>query len=151
MDGHETAGEDRRIEMILVDDALWLWRDRRWAHLVSDTSYDELHDFAAQLGLRRMAFQGDHYDIVADARPRAVELGAVPVGVRDLVRRLRAAGLRRRHDRDGLRWRPAGSLVLPNMSRDVTIEVLHREGELAVFVDRGGAEVELVIPLAQLG
>ncbi|MGQ0616398.1 MAG: DUF4031 domain-containing protein [Acidimicrobiia bacterium] len=82
--------------MILVDPAVWTWEGRRWAHLVSDVSYDELHDFAAHLGVPRRAFQGDHYDIPSDARERAIELGATPVPARELVQRLRAAGLRRR-------------------------------------------------------
>ncbi len=82
--------------VILVDDALWLWRGRRWCHLVSDESHDELHAFAARLGIPRHVFQGDHYDLPEDHRVRAVELGATEVGSRELVRRLRAAGLRRR-------------------------------------------------------
>jgi hypothetical protein len=80
---------------ILVDQAIWPWRGRRWAHLVSDESYDELHAFAARLGIPRRAFQGDHYDVPADYRERAIELGADPVDARELVRRLRDAGLRR--------------------------------------------------------
>jgi hypothetical protein len=80
--------------MILVDDALWTWRGRRWAHLVSDRSYEELHAFAARLGLRREWFQGDHYDVPAAARADAIVLGAEPVSGRELVRRLRGAGLR---------------------------------------------------------
>jgi hypothetical protein len=79
---------------ILVDDAVWSYRGRLWAHLVSDVSYDELHAFAEQLGLPRHAFQGDHYDIPTDVRDRAVALGAAPVPGRELVTRLRAAGLR---------------------------------------------------------
>ena len=81
---------------VLVDPAVWPWRGDRWAHLVSDESYDELHDFADRLGIPRRAFQGDHYDIPAWARDEAIALGAVPVDSRELVRRLRAAGLRRR-------------------------------------------------------
>ena len=81
---------------ILVDRAIWPWRGRKWAHLVSDESYDELHAFAARLEIPRRAFQGDHYDIPEDFRLRALELGAQPVDARDLVRRLRAAGLRKR-------------------------------------------------------
>jgi hypothetical protein len=80
---------------ILVDSAIWRWRDRRWAHLVSDTSLEELHAFAARLGLRRTWFQGDHYDVPAEVREAALRLGAVPVSSRELVVRLRAAGLRR--------------------------------------------------------
>lgn len=81
--------------MILIDEARWPWRGRYWSHLVSDDSYDELHQFASLLGLPLRAFQGDHYDVPADTRPRAIELGAVPISSRQLVRRLRAAGLRR--------------------------------------------------------
>lgn len=81
--------------MILVDQAIWPWRGRRWAHLVSDESYDELHEFAARLGIDRRAFQGDHYDVPDEHRTRAIELGATPVDARVLVRRLRAAGLRK--------------------------------------------------------
>ena len=81
---------------ILVDEALWEWRGRRWAHLVSDTSYDELHAFAARLGVDRRAFQGDHYDVPSTIRERAIELGAEAVGSRELLRRLKNAGLRQR-------------------------------------------------------
>ena len=80
---------------ILVDPAIWPWRGREWAHLVSDSSYDELHVFAARLGIPRDAFQGDHYDVPTELRLEAIALGATPVDARVLVRRLRAAGLRR--------------------------------------------------------
>jgi UDPglucose--hexose-1-phosphate uridylyltransferase len=79
---------------VLVDEARWPWRGRRWAHLVSDESYEELHAFAAELGVPRQVFQGDHYDVTADVRDQAVALGATPVPARALVRRLREAGLR---------------------------------------------------------
>jgi hypothetical protein len=81
---------------VLVDPAVWPWRERRWAHLVSDESYDELHRFAARLGLERRWFQGDHYDVPTDVREQAIALGATPVPSRELVRRLIDAGLRRR-------------------------------------------------------
>jgi hypothetical protein len=80
---------------VLIDPPMWPWRGRLWAHLVSDASYDELHAFAARLGLPRHAFQGDHYDVPADVRARAVEIGAQPVTGRELILRLRASGLRR--------------------------------------------------------
>ena len=91
--------------MILVDPARWPWRDRLWAHLVSDTSLAELHAFAAAIGLRRVAFQGDHYDVDEPTRLAALAAGAHPVGSRELVARLRAAGLRRRGPAGALRWR----------------------------------------------
>lgn len=80
---------------ILVDGASWSWRGDRWAHLVSDVSYEELHRFAADLGLERRWFQGDHYDVPASVREAAIAAGAQPVSSSQLVRRLRAAGLRR--------------------------------------------------------
>ena len=79
---------------VLVDEAIWPWRGVRWAHLVSDVSVAELHDFADRLGLRRMSFQGDHYDVPETVRAEALALGAEAVQGRDLVRRLRGAGLR---------------------------------------------------------
>ena len=82
--------------MILVDPAVWPWRGHKWAHLVSDESFEELHAFAARLEIPRRVFQGDHYDIPAHLREEAIRLGAVPVDSRELVRRIRAAGLRRR-------------------------------------------------------
>jgi hypothetical protein len=80
---------------VLVDQAIWNWRGRRWAHMVSDVSYDELHAFADLLDIPRRAFQGDHYDVPHDYRDEAIRLGALEVDARVLVRRLRAAGLRR--------------------------------------------------------
>ena len=37
--------------MILLDSARWWFRERRWCHLVSDTSLEELHDFAEANGV----------------------------------------------------------------------------------------------------
>jgi len=80
---------------VLVDAAIWPFEGRKWAHLVSDKSFEELHEFAEQLGIPRRAFQGDHYDVPTEYRDRAIALGAEPGPSRELVRRLRAAGLRR--------------------------------------------------------
>lgn len=80
--------------MIIIDEARWPWRGRRWAHLASDSSYDELHLFAARLGVPRRAFQGDHYDLPTEVRLQAIRLGARPVTSRELLVRLRGAGLR---------------------------------------------------------
>jgi hypothetical protein len=82
--------------VILVDPAVWPHRGRRWAHLVSDVSYDELHAFAERLGIPRRAFQGDHYDIPSELREHALAEGATAVSSRELLRRLQGAGLRRR-------------------------------------------------------
>ena len=92
---------------VLVDQAIWNWRGRRWAHLVSDVSYDELHAFAERLEIPRRAFQGDHYDVPEDYRAEAIRLGALEVDARVLVRRLRAAGLRRARSTPAPAWSPA--------------------------------------------
>lgn len=94
--GGRTGGRRtvRRV-VVMVDEAVWPWRGRRWAHLASDASLDELHAFAAELGLARAMFQGDHYDVPTEVRERALALGAVATESRELVRRVRVAGLRR--------------------------------------------------------
>ena len=81
---------------VLVDDAIWPFRGRLWCHLVSDTSYDELHELAQRLGIPRRGFQGDHYDVPAELRDDAIALGAQPVTGRELITRLLASGLRLR-------------------------------------------------------
>ena len=79
---------------LLLDDAHWHWRGRLWCHLVSDTSLHELHSFAAWIGIPPRAFQGDHYDIPEEARPVAIEEGAIVVTSREIVLALYGAGLR---------------------------------------------------------
>ncbi len=63
-----------------------------WCHMAVDGSFEELHVFAAQLGISRGRFQGDHYDLTPWLRDRAVALGAVEVPTRELL--LRMAGPR---------------------------------------------------------
>lgn len=79
---------------VLIDEPLWWWRGRRWCHMVSDDSLDELHQFASSVGIPRRGFQGDHYDVPEEYRREMVAAGAVEVGSRELLRRLRGAGLR---------------------------------------------------------
>jgi hypothetical protein len=79
---------------ILIDPPSVPSRGRMWSHLVSDTSYDELHAFARRLGVPERGFDGDHYDVPAEAYEAAVAAGAVPVRSRELVERLVRAGLR---------------------------------------------------------
>ncbi|WP_145011408.1 DUF4031 domain-containing protein [Mycobacterium marseillense] len=71
----------------------------RWSHLTADTE-EELHEFAARLGLSRRTAQfpgtwKSHYDVTDFMRNRAMELGAVSIGYRSaealaLLRRKRA-------------------------------------------------------------
>jgi hypothetical protein len=65
------------------------WR-RRCGHLVSDTSLDELHEFAERLGLRREWFQVKsipHYDLTGEVYELAIERGATLVTSREIVLR----------------------------------------------------------------
>ena len=80
--------------MILIDQARWWYRERRWCHLVSDRDLEELHAFAAANGIPERGFQGDHYDVPEEYRGGLIAAGAVEVTSVELVRRLRAAGLR---------------------------------------------------------
>lgn len=81
--------------MAVYVDALQVWPNARGiflagsCHLAADT-LDELHEFAARLGMRRSWFQPGrgrhpHYDLVKSRRDRAVALGAIEVSGRDLV------------------------------------------------------------------
>ena len=67
---------------VYVDDAVTLWRGRRWAHLMADT-LDELHAMAERLGVPRRAFQdkrsGAHYDLNEELREQALRLGAIAI------------------------------------------------------------------------
>ena len=79
---------------MLIDEPRWQFEGRLWAHLVSDATYEELHDFAEAAGIPRRGFHGDHYDVPQEFYDEMVVRGAVPTPSRELVRRLRAAGLR---------------------------------------------------------
>ena len=102
---------------IWIDPPAWPAHGRLWSHLVSDTSYDELHDFAAAQGIPRRGFEGDHYDVPEERYAALVAGGAVPVDGREVVRILQRSGLRiqkRKHERvveavPGAPWLPPGS------------------------------------------
>lgn len=83
----------------------------RWSHLWADDE-DELHTFAARLGLRCAWFQRDeprrdgsldpfwHYDVTDTKRQQAIRLGAVPVGWLDAPDLMRARPPRARDDQE---------------------------------------------------
>ena len=82
--------------MLLIDPPNSPGHGRLWSHLASDTSYDELHRFAATLGIPPRGFDRDHYDIPAERYDAVVAAGATPISSRELIARLKQAGLRRR-------------------------------------------------------
>ncbi|MGB3500004.1 MAG: DUF4031 domain-containing protein [Mesorhizobium sp.] len=88
---------------VYVDDPIWPHAGRLWCHMLAD-SEDELHAFAARLGLKRSSYQGPpvtknpHYDLTAFERNRALRIGAVAVTRHEIVqilRRLRAEAAER--------------------------------------------------------
>ncbi|TQO21042.1 uncharacterized protein DUF4031 [Rhodoglobus vestalii] len=79
---------------MLIDQPIWPAHNTVWAHIISDTSLDELHDFAHRAGIPRQGFDLDHYDVPARMWEQLVGLGAQPVSVREFVRSLEASGLR---------------------------------------------------------
>jgi hypothetical protein len=84
---------------VYVDDAIWDWQGLKWCHLLADDA-DELHRFAAQLGIKRMSFQGPpktstpHYDLTGYERRLAIAKGAV-VCDRQMIVAVRRQILRR--------------------------------------------------------
>jgi muramoyltetrapeptide carboxypeptidase len=99
--------------MILVDPPAWPAHGRLWSHLISDTSLDELHAFAAASGVPRRGFERDHYDVPAEMYDALIAAGARPVSARDLVSALEAAGLRRRKSTAMARRAPGNELLRP--------------------------------------
>jgi hypothetical protein len=85
----------RLIGVLYIDTPRWPAHGRLWAHLISDVSVAELHAFAELLGVPPRAFERDHYDIPAHRVQTAIWLGARSVTGKEIVARLKAAGLRR--------------------------------------------------------
>lgn len=96
---------------LLIDPPNAPGHGRLWSHLASDTSFDELHLFAQSLGIPQRGFDRDHYDIPAERYASVVAAGALPVTSRELIVRLKAAGLRRRKAEMLAPRKPGRSLV----------------------------------------
>jgi hypothetical protein len=82
------GGEGRGA--VYVDAAVWHWQGLKWAHLLADDT-DELHRFAARLGIHRASYQGPprtsvpHYDLTPYERHRAIALGAIACSREEIV------------------------------------------------------------------
>ena len=79
---------------VLIDEAIWPAHGTVWAHLVSDSSLEELHSFARRAGIPERGFDHDHYDVPLERREALIALGAQPVTGRELLSRLQRSGLR---------------------------------------------------------
>ena len=92
---------------VYVDEPIWTIKNRahsaepsacggdgrRWCHLTADTT-QELHEFAARLGLLRQWFQSkpdrpwhDHYDLPDEIRVQAIACGAQALTTQEMGRR----------------------------------------------------------------
>lgn len=131
---------------ILVDEARWPWRGRHWAHLISDESYDELHELARAIGKRRLGFQGDHYDVDAIDRARAIAAGATAIDSRQLVRRLVTSGLRRSDAKP--RWE---RLAVSPRGADPDVAVAGLRATRSDGADRLAAALAHLAPTATAG
>lgn len=115
--------------MILIDRPAPVAHGRRWSHLVSDVSLDELHAFAGRVGLPGRGFERDHYDVPEERYDLVVAAGATAVSSRELVARITAAGLRRRKS-TVMGRRPLGRSLLrpPALRAGDTVAVVALSG-----------------------
>jgi hypothetical protein len=102
--GYKSYAAAREISMtVYVDDAIWNWQGLKWCHLMAD-DMDELHQFAARLGIHRNSYQGPprtsapHYDLTCFERIHALALGAKACSRAEIVTVFRAV----RHARGNL-------------------------------------------------
>ncbi|MEM7094919.1 MAG: DUF4031 domain-containing protein [Actinomycetota bacterium] len=121
----------------MIDTPRWRWRGHLWAHLISDSSLDELHEAARTLGLRWLSFGRDHYDVPDTLWAQACELAEL-VDSRDIVRSLRANGLRVGGGKPQKAWQR--SPMLPSDVSDPSVDVWMKQ-----LAERApGAEVEFL-------
>ena len=99
---------------IWIDPPRWSAHGRLWSHLISDTSLDELHTFAARVGIPARGFDGDHFDVPQERYAALVAAGARPTEGKELARLLRDSGLRFQK-RQGERSLAAYRNVLPHL------------------------------------
>lgn len=79
---------------LLIDPPRWPAHGTVFSHLVSDSSLEELHQFALALGISRRAFDRDHYDVPRERYAEIVAAGAHEVSGGELARALARSGLR---------------------------------------------------------
>ncbi len=143
---------------VLIDPPGWAAHGRLWSHLVSDTSLEELHDFAAGLGIPARGFEGDHYDLPQERYAAAVAAGAHEVDRRTLLRALQRSGLRtqkRRHEkviasvRDAPWLPPGGRADVVSSRQDdppaptVVVRLAVVSGARLLLVERPGRGLDL--------
>lgn len=80
---------------LYVDEAIYPYRGQLWCHLYSDAGTNELHLFAATIGLSRSWFQDKpefpHYDLSPKFRAIATRNGAREITSKEMVNLKRVA------------------------------------------------------------
>ena len=102
---------------IWIDQPIWPRHGTVFAHLISDTSLDELHAFAVRVGLHPRSFEGDHYDVPQERYAAVLAAGATSTTGADVVRRLIASGLRLRKRRGDRPVARIPAMVFPDGTR----------------------------------
>jgi 8-oxo-dGTP pyrophosphatase MutT (NUDIX family) len=102
---------------IWIDQPIWPRHGTLFAHLISDTSLEELHTFAVRAGLHPRSFEGDHYDVPRERYGSVLAAGATSTTGGDVVRRLTASGLRLRKRRGDRPVARVPSLIFPDGTR----------------------------------
>jgi hypothetical protein len=75
---------------VYVDQPIWRWAGHKWCHMLAD-SEEELHRFAAVIGVHRLLYQGPpktsapHYDLTGMERARALQHGAIACSREEIV------------------------------------------------------------------
>ncbi len=108
---------------IWIDPPRWPAHGRLWSHVISDTSLDELHTFAARVGMPARGFEGDHFDVPQEQYAALVAAGARPTEGKALARILRDSGLRFQK-RKGERALAAHRNVLPNLAVEHSLHLV---------------------------
>ena len=141
---------------IWIDPPSWPAHGRLWSHLISDSSYQELHDFAGSAGIPDRGFDGDHFDVPEEMYAVLVAAGALPIEGRALARLLRDSGLRfqkRKGDRPLAAYRNVLSSLEAEHSLHVVASTQPTPDELtaaaAVFVTDAGGAMLLVRTVAR--
>jgi len=81
---------------ILVDCSPVKKKNRLWYFMTSNESLEELKEFARKLGLRRewLKTEGNlpRFEIVPSFRARAIQMGAIPASVKELLKASESIG-----------------------------------------------------------
>lgn len=74
---------------VYVDEIQTYGNKGQWCHMMTDGDLEELHELAAQIGMRREWFQSNphhsHYDLRPSKRAAAIKAGALPVSGTEMV------------------------------------------------------------------